>query len=48
MKYWIFKTIYYCPICGKEQIYRERKYTEKPNNYNLRYELIESYDYCDI
>lgn len=41
--YWIFKTINYCPLCGKEEIYRERKYNKKPKDYNKRNETKEGY-----
>jgi hypothetical protein len=47
-KYWIYKTIYYCPLCGKEKIYRERRYTKKPKNFSYRQEWKESYDYCGV
>ena len=48
MKYWILKYTSYCPLCGKEKIYRERKYTPKPENPNERYQVDEHYDYCDV
>jgi len=46
-KYWIYRTTYYCPLCGKEKVFRERYYTKKPDNFNQRQEWIERYDYCD-
>jgi len=30
--YWYFKTVYCCVLCGRETVYRERKYTPKPEN----------------
>ena len=46
--FWIYKTTYMCPLCGKEKVYRERKYDKKPKDWNLRQTLIEYYDYCDV
>ena len=46
-KYWIYRTTYYCPLCGKEKDYRERRYTKKPKHFSHRQELKEKYDYCD-
>ena len=39
-----------CPLCGKEKIYRERRYTEKPNDkhWDERVQIEEVYDYCDV
>lgn len=31
-KYWMFKTIYICPVCGEETVYTEKMHTEKPKN----------------
>ena len=47
-KYWIFKTVYYCPLCGKEKVYRERRYTKKPESFNKRQDWNEKYDYCEM
>lgn len=47
-KYWIFKTTYYCPLCGSEKIYRERRYTKKPKSFNKRQDWSEQYDYCNM
>lgn len=46
-KYWIFKTTYYCPLCGREDVYRERMFTKKPKDHNKRSEWIDKYDYCE-
>ena len=45
-KYWYFYTIYYCPICCKEIIYKERRYTKKPKYYEDRISVRETWDYC--
>ena len=47
-KYWIFRTVFYCPLCCREEIYLERKYTLKPKDYNERQKFIEVYDYCNV
>ena len=47
-KYWIYKTIDYCPVCGREDIYRERRYTKKPKLFNNRQEWVVHYDYCNM
>jgi hypothetical protein len=41
-KYWIFKTVYECPLCGKECTYQEKRYDKKPDDYNKRYEFIQN------
>lgn len=47
-KYWYFFTHYVCPYCDKKPVtYRIRMYSEKPDDYNLRHEWIQEYDYCD-
>jgi hypothetical protein len=46
-KYWIYKTIYYCPVCMSEKVYREREFTEKPEDVFQREETIETYDWCN-
>ena len=40
-KYWYHTTIYYCVICGRENKYRERRYTPKPENWGDRNVFIE-------
>lgn len=45
--YWIRSTIYYCPICAGEDVYRQRVYDEpKPVDWEDRNEVIEKWDYC--
>jgi hypothetical protein len=46
-KHWYKKIIYYCPICGSEDSYRERRFDEKPKDYNDRVVVKEAWDYCD-
>jgi uncharacterized Zn finger protein (UPF0148 family) len=45
--YWYKYTTYYCPVCGHQEDYKERVYDRpKPEEYSLRHEFKESYDYC--
>lgn len=46
MKYWIYKTIYYCPLCASSTEYRERMYTPKPEDWYERNKIIDSWDSC--
>ena len=45
-KYWVKRYEFYCPACGKNTVYRERRYTPKPKEYSERVEVKEQYDYC--
>lgn len=46
MKYWYKTTINLCPVCGREQKYRERQYAfPKPPNTVV---VKEVYDWCEI
>lgn len=38
-KYWIKFDVYTCVMCGRDKIYRERKYTKKPKNRDARYSV---------
>ena len=44
-KYWYYMTIYECVLCGEEEVYRERRYTSKPENWNDRHEYHQ--EACD-
>ena len=35
--HWYFQTVYECVICGKTDIYRERRYGRKPVRHQQRY-----------
>lgn len=39
--YWYHFTIETCVLCGRECVTKERRYTEKPKDYNDRYKYIE-------
>ncbi len=47
MKYWYLYTYWCCPICGNEEVNKERQYTDKPQKPTDRHKIIEQYDYCD-
>lgn len=46
--YYYKTTIWYCPLCGKEDKFRERIYAKKPKDISKRIIIQEVYDYCDI
>ena len=46
-KHWYYITEYYCPLCGKSNISRERRYGRRPKKYWNRHSLTEQYDWCD-
>jgi len=46
-KYWYRTLIFYCPLCLREKVYRERVYTKKPKDYEDRIVYKELYDYCN-
>ena len=45
-KYWVYTTVYNCPLCGWEKSYRERRYTPKPENWQERIEFIPEAYHC--
>lgn len=45
-KHWYKISIFTCPVCGSERIYRERVYGEKPKNSSERYNYVCEYDWC--
>jgi hypothetical protein len=48
MKYWYFISVYSCPVCGKEEVFRERRYTPRPNAWEDRhYWNDRAYDWCN-
>ena len=38
-KYWMYTTVYECPLCGYEDVNRERRYTPKPEDWQKRIEF---------
>ena len=50
-KHWYKIFIGECPVCGRDKSYRERMYTERPENDQDRYEYLPNsitYDYCGV
>lgn len=45
-KYWYYTDIYYCPLCGTEDKFREKRYDERPIEWTERNHVIEKWDYC--
>lgn len=37
--YWMYTTVYECPLCGYEDVNRERRYTPKPEDWQKRIEF---------
>jgi hypothetical protein len=44
--HWYMITTYYCPVCGNESTYRERRYDPRPEAYEDRHKFIQSFDWC--
>jgi len=45
-KYWYKTTFDHCPACGRESLYKERVFGEKPSKHEERFIIKETYDYC--
>lgn len=45
-KYWYKFECSLCPLCGREDRYKTRMYTEKPESPSDRYFIEEVWDYC--
>ena len=41
--YWYRVTVWVCPICGRVDRSRGRVYTEKPEDYDDRFQVIEGW-----
>lgn len=46
-KYWYKYYREECPVCGREDVYKERQYTEKPESILERRVHEVNYDWCD-
>jgi hypothetical protein len=44
--HWYFITYYECPVCGRGQELRERRYGQKPDRWWDRHEYVDDYDHC--
>ena len=48
-KYWYKTSVHYCPVCGRDDTYKERVYDEeKPKEWEKRFTFKEVWDYCDV
>jgi hypothetical protein len=45
-RYWYKLYVQVCPVCGKEDSWKERCYTPKPESPEERISYKEIYDYC--
>jgi len=39
--HWYLVTTYYCVLCGKTEVFKERRYTPKPKRYEDRHNFHE-------
>ena len=46
-RYWYFLTINCCPICGRDDTSRERRFDPRPDDPTERRDFREVWDYCD-
>ena len=47
-KHWYFQYTEECPVCGRSSTVRERRYTEKPEDFQQRYHYEQIWDYCGL
>ncbi len=45
--YWYLITHTVCPVCGREEVTRERQYTPRPDDWYKRNVWADGYDWCD-
>lgn len=46
--HWYFISTWACPICGRENTIRERRYDERPEKPEDRHEYVEHWDGCGV
>lgn len=44
--HWYYITVHYCPLCGREETFRERRFDPRPEDWKDRHEFLERWDYC--
>lgn len=44
--HWYHTTVFECPVCGHEDVMRERRHSERPQEAKDRYEFRIAYDNC--
>lgn len=47
-RYWVYTQSVYCPVCLRERVTRERRYTEKPRAWSDRNVWLEHWDGCEL
>lgn len=45
--HWYLITVHYCPLCGRDSVFKERQYTERPAEYSDRHKFHEHFDWCE-
>ena len=45
--YWYLSQVIECPVCGRVDEFKERRYTEKPKDKKDRYNYKQEYCYCE-
>ncbi len=51
LKYWYFRYLGECPVCGRDASYRERRLSPKPTDDRKTYEWLSNtitYDGCEL
>ena len=43
---WYFTTTFECPLCGRQQVHRDRRHDERPEHFGDRYQFVPVYDWC--
>lgn len=46
-KYWYFIYEEYCPVCGGMDVGRERMYQPRPESWEERHQIRDTYDGCE-
>jgi hypothetical protein len=41
-KFWYYITVYECVLCGRQEVYRERRYGEKPKDWKDCHDYIQN------
>lgn len=45
--HWYEVFVHECPVCGRGETFRERRYTPKPSDPKDRYHWSAHYDWCN-
>ena len=47
-KHWYYVSIVYCPVCGRDNTYKERRFGRRPKRWQNRHSYEEVYDGCPL